>query len=531
MVPTKNYLDDSRWHRVVIFFNKYLRHIKGEYRNRPLYLSDWQINDIIKPFFGTVSQESGKRVYRSCYLEIPRKNGKSTIAAGIALYLLFSDGEPGAEVYSCASDRDQASIVFGLAKSMVQMSPALSSKAKIYRRHIALKKGDSFYKVVSADARRNHGFNSHGVIFDELHTQPNRDLYDAMVTSTGSRSQPVFFAITTAGLPLQTSICYQVHNYAKVVERNLSSDPTFLPVIYSADVKEDWTKEEIWRKANPGYGVSIKAEYFHKMVAEAISLPSNENTFRRLHLNQWVTQDVRWLPMHEWEKCNGGNLRIEDFRELPCYIGLDLSSTTDITAMSLVFFDEENALIHTFCEYWVPRASIKRRSEKDKIPYDLWAREGKIHEVTTHDGKAVDHDVIVARIAELSQALEIQCVSIDRWMAAYIINKVDDLGLDVIKVGQGYVSMSAPTKFLLGLILARKFRYYNDDVLTWMAANMTVEMDAAGNIKPSKRKSVEKIDGIVATIMSLSAILEGHGPSVYEDRNLLGLSDDNDNAK
>src|SRR5208282_283692 len=288
--------------RAVTFFCDYLKHIKGEWARspaKPLIPDPWQIERILDPVFGTLLP-NGLRQYRTVYIEIPRKNGKSTIGAGIALKLLCADGEPGGEIYSAAGDKEQARIVFNVASEMVKKSPRLRQKCRVYKTAIVVEETGSSYKAVSADAFTKHGFNASGIIFDELHTQPNRELWDVLTTSTGSRQQPLTVALTTAGYDRMT-ICWEIHQYAMRVLKGEIDDPTFLAVIFAADEKADWKDPAVWAFANPGLGTSVKLDYLKAQCNRAIEIPGYENTFRRLHLNQWTEQATRWLPMDKWD--------------------------------------------------------------------------------------------------------------------------------------------------------------------------------------------------------------------------------------
>ena len=316
----------------VLFFERLLRHTKGEWAGEPFQLQAWQRDEIVRPLFGW-KRADGTRRFRRAYIEIPRKNGKSTISAGIALALLMLDAEPGVEVYSAAADRQQAAIVFDAASTMVQESPALAKFAEVYRREIRVPKLNGIYRVLSADAPTKHGLNAHGVIFDELHAQPNRELWDVLATSMGSRRQPMLVMITTAGYDRE-SICWEMHQYAQQVLRGDVDDPSFFAYIAAAEQEDDWTSPATWAKANPGLGVTVKRDYLEAEAQRAKQVPAYQNTFRRLHLNQWTSQESRWLDMTAWDRCGG---ELPDLSGRVCYGGLDLASTTDIAALSLVF--------------------------------------------------------------------------------------------------------------------------------------------------------------------------------------------------
>lgn len=503
--------------RAELFFSRYLRHVKGEWAFQPIQLADWQLQRIIYPLFGTLLPD-GARQYRTCYAEVPRKSGKSTIAAGIGLKLLCSDGEPGAEIYSAAADKDQANIVFGLAKAMVEKSPRLSRHCKIYKSTIVVPSTDSFYRVLSAEAYTKHGLNAHGIIFDELHAQPSRDLWDVLTTSTGSRRQPLTLAITTAGTD-QHSICWEQHDYGIKVLQGIVEDPTFLPIIFAAEKDDDWQDPAIWAKANPALGISLKPEYIAAQCRRAQEIPGYENTFRRLHLNQWTEQAVRWLPMGLWDDGAAPEIDSAAFAGRECYGGLDLASVSDLAALVLVFVDPDG-VTWLLPRFWIPEEGARKRAERDKVPYDVWIRQGHIKATS---GNVTDYDVIRNDINEFGKQFNIAELGYDRWNASQLVTQLAGDGFTMVPVGQGFASLTAPSKALEKLILAGKVRHGGHPVMRWCASNVAAETDAADNVKPSRKKSTEKIDGIVATVIALSRAIvhqDAH-ESVYSSRGLI----------
>ena len=514
------WFDESAAEMAAEFFSRYLTHVKGEWAGQPLDLSEWQKDRIIHPLFGC-KRPDGTRRYRTAYIEIPRKNAKSTMCAGIALLLLFADKEPGAEIYSAAADREQAAIVFDAAKQMVEASPELRKRCEIYRRSIVIPATGSSYKVLSADAFTKHGLNAHGIIFDELHAQPNRELWDVLKTSTGARRQPLVVAITTAGYD-RHSICWEQHDYAEKVRDGVIQDTSFLPVIYAAGPEDDWKNPETWAKANPGLGISIKPEYLAQEAKRAAEVAAYENTFKRLHLNIWTEQSERWLALDKWDACGEGIVNPDELEGRFCYAGLDLASTTDIAAFVMVF-PHEDGLSSVLARFWVPEEGIRKRAHRDRVPYDLWAKQGHI---TPTEGDVIDYDQIRADIAELAKLYNIREIAFDRWGAAQISTQLQGDGLTVVPMGQGFASMSPPTKELEKLILGRQLRHGGNPVLRWMASNVAVKQDPAGNLKPAKDKSAERIDGIVALIMAIDRASRheaADGESVYDTRGVLTL--------
>lgn len=511
------WFDEEEADRVCEFFERYVRHVKGEWAGQPFVLAEWQ-TEFVRDLFGW-KRGDGTRRYRRCYVEVPRKNGKSTLAAGIALYLLLADKEAGAEVYSAAADRDQARIVFDVASGMIEQEQSLEKRTKVYRTSITVPSTGSRYKVLSADAYTKHGLNAHGVIFDELHAQKNRDLWDVLITSTGARRQPMVFAITTAGVYDPESICWEIHDYALKVVEGIIDDDEFLPVIYAADRDEDWTDPEVWARANPGLGITVKREYLDREAKRAKEVPAAQNTFRRLHLNQWTEQETRWLDMDVWDE-NAGEVNEAELIGERCYAGLDLSTTTDLSALALVFPRGEtwDALMR----FWVPAENVQKRSTRDRVPYDAWVRDGW---VIPTPGNVVDYAFIRREINDLLERFHIEEIAFDPWNATQLVTELmEEDGIPMVKHRQGFASMAAPTKELEKLLLGRQLAHGNHPVLRWNASNVSVKMDASGNLKPDKSKSTERIDGIVALIMAVGRASEGFdSSSKYESEDLFVL--------
>lgn len=508
--------------RAVNFFPRYLTHIKGASAGSPMDLAGWQRN-LIGTLFGW-KDAAGIRRYRICYCEVPRGNGKSTIVAGVALLLLYLDDEPGADIFSAAGTRDQTKHVFDVAKSNVLRSATLHKRSKVYLHSIVHEYNgltQGAYKAISAEAGYQHGGNPHGVIFDELHTQPNRDLWDVLQTGTIKRRQPLTLAITTAGFD-RNSICYEQHKHAAKVRDGILDDKQFLPVIYAADDSDDWTDPTVWAKANPNLGVSITENALASECKRAQENPSYENTFRRLHLNQWTEQDVRWLPMARWDSLSSGDPIAErkeffaKYRGKECFGGLDLSTTTDLTAFVLAFRDGANIALLPF--FWVPKDGAIQRSRRDRVPYLDWIKQGFI-EAT--EGNVVDYDVVRKRINELQKQFFIRAIARDRWNATQITSQLQGDGFKMIDFGQGFRDMTGPAKELEKLVIAQQLRHAGNPVLRWNAANVTVETDAAGNLKPNKKKSSERIDGVIASIMAIAQLLQQR--HIYRERGLITI--------
>lgn len=507
--------------RAVSFINC-LSHTKGEWYGQPFELIDWQ-EQIVRDLFG-ILKPNGYRQFNTAYIEIAKKQGKSELAAAIALLLTCGDFEHGAEIYGCASDRQQASIVFDVAVDMVEQSPALKARIKpiLSQKRLVYKPLNSFYQVLSAEAYTKHGLNVHGVVFDELHAQPNRQLFDVMTHGSGdARKQPLYFLITTAGND-QNSICYEVHQKAKDILAGRKVDPTFYPVIYGADENDDWTDPKVWAKANPSMGITVDIEKIHQACESAKQNPAEENLFRQLRLNQWVKQSVRWMPMEKWDNC-AFPVDPQSLVGRPCYGGLDLSSTTDVTAFVLVFppeYERDKYIILPY--FWIPEENIDQRVRRDHVPYDIWEKQGFLH---TTEGNVVHYGYIENFIEELGLKYNIREIAFDRWGAVQMTQNLENLGFTVVPFGQGFKDMSPPTKELMKLTLEEKLAHGGHPVLRWMMDNIFIRTDPAGNIKPDKEKSTERIDGAVATIMALDRAIRGGGVSnsVYDGRGLLIL--------
>ena len=519
MAKTSHYDKDAADYAVM--FIESLCHTKGTWAGKPFELIDWQ-EQIIRDLFG-VLKPNGYRQFNTAYIEIPKKQGKSELAAAVALLLLCGDGEERAEVYGCAADRNQAKIVFDVAVDMVRFCPALSKRVKILesQKKITYLPTNSSYQVLSADVANKHGFNTHGVIFDELHTQPNRKLFDVMLQGSGdARMQPLYFLITTAGNDTN-SICYEVHQKAIDIAEGRKVDPTFYSVIYGAAEDEDWTDPKVWKKANPSLGITVGIDKVKAACESAQQNPGEENAFRQLRLNQWVKQSVRWMPMDKWDAC-AFPVSEDDLEGRICYGGLDLSSTTDITAFALVFppLDEEDKY-YILPYFWIPEETLDLRVRRDHVPYDLWERQGTL---MTTEGNVVHYGYIEKFIERLGEKFNIREIAFDRWGAVQMVQNLEGMGFTVVPFGQGFKDMSPPTKELMKLVLEEKIAHGGHPVLRWMMDNIFIRTDPAGNIKADKEISTEKIDGAIATIMGLDrAIRCGNdtGASVYDSRGLL----------
>ena len=514
--------DERKAQRVVRFIEA-LRHTKGEFHGQPFHLLPWQ-EKIIRDVFGTVRDDDPTmRQYTTAYIEIPKKNGKSELGAAIALNMLINDDEWKAEVYSCASDRQQAAIVFDVAVDMVRQSPALMKRVKIIpsTRRMIYQPTGSIYQVLSSEVATKHGLNVSACIFDELHTQPTRALYDVMTQGSGdARRQPLWFFLTTAGTD-RNSICWEVHQKALDILERRKNDPRFYPVLFGLPDEADWTSEENWYRANPSLDHTITIDKVRDAFHKAQETPADENQFRQLRLNQWVKQSVRWMPMDKWDEC-GGVVDPYALEGRACYAGLDLSSTSDLTALVLVFpptSEDEPYIALPF--FWLPEETLSLRVRRDHVPYDQWAKRGFIQ---TTEGNVVHYGFIERFICELGERYDIREIAHDRWNATMMVQTLEDDGFTMAPFGQGFKDMSPPTKELMRIVLEHKLCHGGHPVLRWNMDNAYVRTDPAGNLKLDKEKSTEKVDGAVALVMALDRAMKNQGgDSVYNHRGLLIL--------
>lgn len=504
------YLDAEAGQEAIDFFHECLHHVHGEKALYPFVLELWQ-EAIIGHLFGWKHKKTHLRRFREAFIFIPRKNGKSLLISGIALFFLFCQEERGQQLYACAADRQQARIVFDTAKMMIFKDEDLDRRAEVLRSEIRYPDRDSVFRVLSSEANTKHGSNSNLVIFDELHAIADRELIDVLQTSTGARREPLTLSITTAGYD-QTSICYEKYLYAKGVQGGVINDKAFFPVIYEASTGADWTDSATWEAVNPCLGVSISKEYLARECERAKESPAYEAVFKRLHLNQWTEAATPFISMTDWDACKGD---IPDLSGRKCYGGLDLSSTQDLTSFSLCFPpDGEDDRYYFLSWSWLPEDTARQHRRK---PYLQWINSGDLIAIP---GAVIEYDFIIEKILQLKTQFDLQSVHFDRWGAESVRQALESEGVVMVGHGQGYKDQSAPTKELLKLILSRKLRHNGDPVLRWCVSNLTTEADAAGNLKPSKRRSVEKIDAAIAAIMALAGGLLLHEDafvSAYEN--------------
>ena len=508
------------------FFSTCLVHVKGPVAGSCFALEPWQ-QAILGNLFGW-KRPDGTRRYRTVFLFVPRKNGKSHIAAGVALYLTVCDGEAGAEVYVIAGDYEQAGCCFEPAKQMVLRDSMLSKHCKVYEKAIEVPATGSVLKPLTTHADTKHGMNVAGLIDDELHIQPDPELIDVMTSGMGARKQPVTFHTTTAPAGRQGR-CWQEYSYACGVRDGLIRDPSYLPVIYEAPADADWHDRQVWSVANPNLGVSITEEFLIAEHAKAVAMPSYENTFRRLYLNQFTEQDVRWINLDRWRACRQ-DYGLDAFAGRICYLGLDLATTRDIAAMALIGqprIGSHERELDSKCLCWpwffVPEKTAEDRSRRDKLAYLEWVARG--HLIQT-PGDVIDYSRILAEVLSALERFDVRQVGLDPWNATHLAQRLQEEFQQVVFVRQGFASLNEPSKRLERLILAGELAHPGQPVLDWMIGNVATESDSAGNIKPSKKVSREKIDGVVALVIALACSIApgaAASDSVYESRGLLTL--------
>lgn len=509
-------------------FARQVRHIKGSKWAGHRFEPDvWQVVFVIAPLFGW-RQDGGLRLRRTLYLEIPKKNGKSTLAAILALYLLTADKEPGAEVVSAAGDKEQAKAVFDVAVNMGKGSPALAKRLRFLKGQITYEEKVSTYKVVSSIGDSIAGMNLHGGVIDELLVQKDRTLVDNIEGATGSREQPLIAYLTTAGLDDPGSVYAEKRTYSERVASGELRDDTWLTVVYTVDDEKRWNDPTVWAQANPGLGISVQLDYLTRKCAQAEASPASQNKFLRDHLNIRTGQVTRWVSVDDWDRSGAAwvyPIEAQLHGQL-AYGGLDLASTSDLAALSFIVPgwsvnpenpDEEIQTFSWFLRAWTPRDTIAARQRRDQIPYQQWVDQGYL--IAT-PGNVIDYDYIEQEVYKVAAAFEFRRLHFDRWGSKQIVQHIrDELGYDkVFEMGQGFASMSPAMKETERLILQGRIRHGGNPVLRHALQSLAVKSDPAGNIKPDREHSTGRIDPFVAGAMSIDAwARDPVGRSAYEE--------------
>lgn len=510
--------DPATAQRALDFFPAVLRHSKGQLAGQPFELLDWEAFVVGSLFGWKIKLESLDieiRRFRTAFVSTARKNGKSTIEAGIGLKALIDENEPGAEIYSAATTKDQARIVFSEAERMRAGSPALRRRIYKSTNNLAVLPTASWFRPLSADSSRMDGLNVFVALVDELHEHPDAGVIEKLDTGMGARLQPLMYETTTAGVNRQ-SVCYQHWDFStKVLEGvipKIVADRWFAYVA-TIDEKDDWQDELAWRKANPSLGSVLKIEDLRAEVALAQSMPSRQNAIRRLRLNQWTQQLVRWIPMEVWVK-GADEIDAEALKGRRCIAGLDLARVNDLSSLALLFPPVENGeRWKVLWRHWCPEDDIEERARRDRAPYTVWRDQG--HLIAT-EGNTTDFKFVEAEILALSGVYDIQELAFDRTFAGEIVRNLADEGMSLVEFGQGFISMGPASAEFIRKLLACELQHGGDPVADWCASNVTVRTDPAGNQKPDKERSIERIDPIVALIMAVGRSM-ADAPGIYAD--------------
>ena len=519
-----HWFDVTKADHAAQFFPVIVKHVKGAMYGKPFDLQPWQ-QAVVGCLFGW-KRADGTRRYREVFIFIARKNGKTCFAAGLILYTLFCDNEAGAEIYGAASEYKQGCLVFEHARGMIKQEETLSNRCQVYNgqaKAITVEETLSSYRVVSSEAYSKHGYNTHLAVIDELHAQPDGELVDVMETSTANRRQPMIVYLTTSDFEREGSVCNEKHGYATKVRDGIIEVPEFLPCIFEAKLDDDWADPKVWKKANPNLGISVSEDYLEKACAKAKELPRFTNEFKRLHLNLRTEQSELWIPLDKWDACKS-EYDAADLEGKECFAGLDLASTSDITALVLLF-PMGDGEFRTLGFYWVPEAAIVKRTTRNHPFYATWKEAGHMRSTP---GDMTDYAFVRKHINELGKQYRIREIAVDRFFqGAQLSNELQEQdGFEVVAFGQGFASMGAPSLEFEGLVRREKLRHNGDPVLRWMVSNICVKRDEAGNIKPDKKRSGDKIDGVVSTIMAIGRAAAGikkETASVYETRGMIWI--------
>lgn len=513
--------DKARGNKVCKFIEQ-LPHIKGRWKSRNIELEPWQCF-AISTIFGWVDKETELRRFRKAYLEIPRKNAKTTIAAGLALFLLCADGEPGSEVYSAAVTRDQAKYSWLVAQQMVKLEPEMREWYNIepLAHSIAIPGQAASFKPLSRDADTLEGLNPHGAIIDELHAHKTRDVWDVLNSATGSRRQPLILQITTAG-DNKAGVCFEQHDYVEQILNGRHHDERYWGTIYTIDPEDDWTTEGAWRKANPNYGVSVLADDIESNCKQAQRSAQLQNDFLTKRLNVWVSVGTAYFNMLAWRnKCLIPDLKLEDFYEKPCFVALDLASKVDIAAKMMLFTERDeqgNRRRYVFGKYYLPESAAEPGNPNADL-YRAWAKEGHL---TLTPGNIIDFEFIEADLIEDRDKFQVIEFPYDPYQATELATRMTKEGLPMLEVGATVRNFSEPMKSLDALIVSGQIFHNGDPVLDWMLSNVYGKTDAKDNVYPRKTRPEKKIDGAVALLMAHNRDLAGatSSESVYESRGI-----------
>ena len=518
------YFDDKAADRAQFFIENHIHHIKGSKGGQKFLLEPFQ-KTIVRDLFGWKYRDSGLRRFRTAYICLPRKNGKSTLISAIALYCTIALGEPSAESYVAAGSRQQAGIIFDVASSMVKADKQLSKHLQVFKNSIIHEKSNSAFKALSSEASTKLGYNCSFLAMDEFAFQKDASLYDALSTSMGARTEPLTICITTAGFNRE-SIAYKTEQYGIKVSEGIIEDTSFYYVKYACPLDVDWTSEEALKIANPGLESGIvKMDYLKREQEKAIKMPSFENSMRMYYLNQWMSSSSRWLSDAQFMECNKAPINLNDFKGMTAYAGLDLATVRDISAFVIIIPEDERFTVIPFC--FAPKENAYIRSRRDQVDYIGWSKEDfyegqPLIELT--DGDVTDYNYIKKKIKEVAEIVNIKSIAYDRWNSSQIILDLLEEGLPCEPFGQGFASMSAPSKMLETLVLSKQINHGGHKVLRWSCSNISIKTDPAQNIKLDKSKSTERIDPMVALVMALGCYMNDDSQdSAYDDRGIVWI--------
>lgn len=505
MARSRFYFDKAKADAAVEFFPRFLCFVEGEWAGKPFHLSDWQAHHT-RQIFGWRQRKDGYRRYRFVRGWLPRKNGKSTWFAGLGHLMTVGDGEAGAQVYSHALDKNQASILFDMAARMASLSPALTDLYEATKTGLFCPAMMAGFRALSGEAYGKHGLSPHCSIGDEAHAWKDGKLHTFLIQGMGSRRQPLDMTISTAG-EIKT-YGHELYETSKRIFDDPSLDEQTYSFIYEAGKDDDWTDEDVWAKANPNLNVSLKMEFLRTECKRALQTPRLENDFKRYHLNLWVNQAKRWFPMHRWAEntAEPNNTKLwktlaDRFKtkDRPAFLGLDLGATSDITAAVWAFPSPDGGRMTIVPRFWVPEDVVKER-DSPRTPYRRWVDDKAL---LTTPGNVTDYDFIEHSIIEDATAFGCTGLAYDPWNATQVAVHLQQEGLPCTEFRQGFGSMAAPSKEIERLFLSGQLEHGNHPVLEWMFGNATYRKDPAGNIKPDKERAAEKIDGVVASIMAV----------------------------
>ena len=479
-------------------FIECLPHIKGEWarQGRTIDLEPWQCF-ILCTVFGW-KRADGTRRFRTAYTEVARKNAKSTLSSGVGLYMLVGDGEPGAEVYSGATTRDQARIVWDDARRMAQKTATFRELGIKTHAHAITNDDGGSFKALSAEAKNLDGLNIHCAIIDELHAHRTREVWEVLETGTGARAQPLLWAITTAGSD-RSGICYEQRGYVLKILNRAVEDETYFGIVYSLDDGDDWADERNWGKANPNLGVSAKLDDLQRKAKKALQQTAAQPGFLTKHLDQWVNADQAWMDMRKWDACGDPTLDIQDFRGEPCWLGVDLASKTDIAALTALFARDGKRQLFRWC--WVPEETVEGSTNSQ---YPGWAIEGRLRQT---DGATTDLDAIADQIRDLSKEFDLRSVAFDPWQALKTMQELQAEGIPVVEYRNTIGNLSEPMKQFEADVLDGKIVHEGCPLVAWQVSNVVCHLDQKDNVMPRKERAENKIDWPVSAIYAYGMYL------------------------